>query len=218
MKKIFLLFLLTVAVTALVLFLPAGSFNYWQAWVFMAVLFTPAIVILAYFLKHDPEFLERRLRYREKETSQQKLIIVTDLILLIGIFIPGLDYRYGWSNVPVWLVIASDIVVFLAYMFIFFVFRENSYASRIVEVDKKQKVISTGPYAIVRHPMYAALIPMYLCVPLALGSYPTLIFFAPIIVVIILRIFDEEKLLLRNLKGYREYTKKVRYRLIPGIW
>ena len=218
MKKIFLLFLLTVAVTALVLFLPAGSFNYWQAWVFMAVLFTPAIVILAYFLKHDPEFLERRLRYREKETSQQKLIIVTDLILLIGIFIPGLDYRYGWSNVPVWLVIASDIVVFLAYMFIFFVFRENSYASRIVEVDKKQKVISTGPYAIVRHPMYATLIPMYLCVPLALGSYPALIFFAPIIVVIILRIFDEEKLLLRNLKGYREYTKKVRYRLIPGIW
>ena len=173
---------------------------------------------MSYFLKHDPEFLERRMRFKEKEATEKSIIKIAQLLFFIGILLPGLDHRYGWSDVPFWLVITSDIIIFLSYMLVFFVFKENSYASRIVEVEKEQKVIATGPYSVVRHPMYAGIIPMYLCIPLALGSFVAVVFFAPVIVVIILRIFDEERLLLKDLKGYEEYTKKVKYRLIPGVW
>ncbi|UCF59307.1 MAG: isoprenylcysteine carboxylmethyltransferase family protein [Candidatus Bathyarchaeota archaeon] len=217
-KKVFLFFSLTFIAIGLALFLPAGSLNYWQAWTFMGVLFIPAIFIIFYFLKNDREFLERRLKFREKETQEKSIIKIALLLFFIGFLIPGLDYRYGWSNVPFWLVISSDIVVFLAYITVFFVFKENSYASRIIKVDKKQEVITTGPYAIVRHPMYAAVIPMFLCIPLALGSYFALIFFVPTVPVILFRILDEERVLLRDLKGYKEYTKKVKYRLIPLVW
>ncbi len=198
--------------------MPAGSLNYWQAWTFMGVFFIPALFVIFYFLKNDREFLERRLKFREKETQEKIFIKIAQLLFFIGFLIPGLDYRYGWSKVPFWLVISSDIVVFFAYITVFLVFKENSYASRIVEVDRKQEVITTGPYAIVRHPMYAAVIPMFLCIPLALGSYFALIFFVPTVPLILFRILDEERVLLRDLKGYKEYTRKVKYRLIPLIW
>ncbi len=216
--KVILLSLSAVIATAAMLFLPAGSVYYWQAWVFLAILFIPCFFVLRYFWIHNPEFLAKRMQFREKEKRQHILVVVAQLGFLLGFLTPGLDYRYGWTSVPLWLTITADILFFACYMFIFWVFRVNAFASRIVEVVPDQKVISSGPYAIIRHPMYAGLIPMYLSVPLMLGSFVAVFIFLPVIPVMILRIFDEEKLLLRDLPGYREYTQKVRYRLIPGVW
>jgi len=217
-KKIFILFLLGILVTGLILFLPAGSLKYWQAWVFMGVLFIPVIFVISYFLKHDPALLERRIRFREKETHQKTIIKLANLFFFMGFLFPGFDYRFGWSNVPMLIVIISDVIIFLGYLLVFFVFKENSYTSRIVEVDKKQKVIATGPYSVVRHPMYVGVISMFVFMPIALGSYWALIFFLPLVVLIIFRILNEEQVLLRDLKGYKEYMQKTRYRLVPGIW
>ncbi len=217
-KKTILFFILGVFIVGLMLFLPAGSFKFWQAWIFMIALFTPVVFVVLYFLKNDPGLLERRLKYKEKEAEQKIIIKIATLIFFIGFLVPGFDYRYGWSNVPIFLVILSNILIFLGYILIFFVFRENSYTSRIVEVYKKQKVITTGPYSVVRHPMYTGIILMYISIPTALSSYWALIFFVPVVAVIIPRIFNEEKVLLKGLKGYKEYTKKVKYRLIPYVW
>ena len=217
-KMIFLLFPLGIIFMGLMLFLPAGSLNFWQAWVFMAVLFTPVIFVVSYFLKNDPALLIRRMRFKEKNSQEKLIIKMSKLLFFVGFLIPGFDYRYGWSNVPAWLVIISDIIIFLGYAIVFFVFRENSYTSRIIEVQKGQKIITTGPYSIVRHPMYVGVILMYLFMPLALGSYYALIFFIPVIAVVIARALDEERVLLKGLKGYKAYMKKVRYRLIPGVW
>lgn len=217
-KKALIIFPAALIVTGLILFLPAGSFSFRNAWIFIAVLFIPCIFVVSYLLKHDPELLERRMRYKEKEIEQKTIIKIATLLFLIGFITPGLDFRYGWSNVPLFLVIMSDAIIFSGYMLIFFVFRENSYTSRIIEVEKGQKVISTGPYSVVRHPMYVGVLLMYLFIPTALGSYYSLILFLPVIPVIIFRILNEEKFLTRNLPGYTEYAKKVKYRLIPGIW
>lgn len=216
--KIFLAFFLTFVFLGLGLFLPAGSAKYWQAWVFIGIVFIPVIFVVFYFLKHDPKLLERRMKFKEKEIQQKIIMRIAIFIFFIGFLIPGFDYRYSWSNVPIWLVILSDIIIFLGYTIVFFVFKENSYTSRIIEVVKGQKVITTGPYSIIRHPMYIGVTLMFLFMPMALGSYLALIFFVLIIAIIILRILNEEKVLLRDLKGYNEYTKKVKYRLIPKIW
>jgi protein-S-isoprenylcysteine O-methyltransferase Ste14 len=217
-KRVLWFFSLAPVITGLLLFLPAGTFCYWQAWAFMATLFIPAGFVITHFLKRDPELLERRLKYKETEGREKSIIKIGQLLFLAGFLAPGLDRRFGWSQTPTWLAIAADVVILLSYMLVFFVFRENSYASRIVEVAQDQKVIDTGPYAVIRHPMYAGVIPMYLSIPLALGSYVALAFFVPVVLIIILRIFDEEKLLLRDLSGYREYSERVRYRLIPHVW
>jgi len=217
-KKVLILFPLSVLLIGLMLFVPAGSLEYWAAWVFMETLFIPFIFVLFYLLKHDPALLERRMRFKEKEAKENILIKITQLLFLIGFLIPGLDYRYGWSDVPLWIIILSNIIIFSGYMLVFNVFRQNTYTSRIIEVEKDQKVITTGLYSIIRHPMYAGLIPMYIFMPLALGSYYALIPILPSIIIIILRIYDEEKVLGNSLNGYKEYCKKVRYRLIPGIW
>ncbi|VVB99664.1 Phospholipid methyltransferase [uncultured archaeon] len=217
-KKIFLFFPAGVLAVALMLFLPAGSLNYWEAWVFLCVLFVPFIFVVSYLFRHDPGLLEKRMRFKEKEVQEKKIIKITQLLFFIAFLVPGLDYRFGWSDVPFWLVAVSDALVFIGYMIVFLVFRENTHASRIVEVEKNQKVISTGPYAVVRHPMYVGTILMFLFMPLALGSYFSLAFFVPIIIAIFFRIIDEEKLLLMDLEGYREYCGKVKYRLVPGIW
>lgn len=217
-KKLPIMILGAILIVGAFLFLPAWSFNFWQAWIFMGVLFIPLLFVAAYFLKHNPEFVVRRLQYKEKEVRQKLIIKIANISFFIGFLMPGFDFRYGWSNIPVWLVIAGNIVVMVSYLFIFRVFKENSYASRIIEVQKGQKVISTGPYAVIRHPMYAGIIPMYLGIPFALGSYYELPFLIPVFIVIILRILNEEEVLKRDLKGYKEYTKKVKYRLIPGIW
>ena len=217
-KKIVLIWAAAIIVVGIVLFVPAGTLDYWQAWAYMAILFVPASFVVMYFLKKDPEFLERRLRTKEKEARQGAIIAMATVVFIIGFLIPGLDYRFGWSEIPLEIVLAADVFVFLGYGLIFLVFKENSYAGRTVQVDKGQKVISTGPYSFVRHPMYVGTLIMYLATPIALGSYIAAPLFLLLIPAIVLRILNEEEVLRRDLPGYKEYCKKTRYRLVPFIW
>jgi protein-S-isoprenylcysteine O-methyltransferase Ste14 len=199
-------------------FLPAGSFKFWEAWIYAVVLFIPMMTTLFYLAKNDPELLERRMRTKEKEEKQRIIIRLFRLPFILGFFIPGFDYRFDWSDVPMVLVIIANAMVFIGYFLVFFVFKENSYTSRIVEVEKEQKVISTGPYSVVRHPMYSGMMIMFLFTPLALGSWWALAVYIFLPLVFVLRIFNEEELLLKDLPGYKEYCQKTRYRLIPFIW
>jgi protein-S-isoprenylcysteine O-methyltransferase Ste14 len=176
------------------------------------------VFVMLYFLKNDPKFLERRTRAKEKEKQQIHIAILSALIFLAGFIIPGLDHRFAWSSVPMNIVLLADLIILLGYLIIFFVFRQNSYASRIIEVDEEQKVISTGLYGLVRHPMYVGVLIMYIPTPLALGSYWGLVPFALLPLSLALRILNEEKVLSVNLPGYKEYCIKTRYRLIPYIW
>jgi protein-S-isoprenylcysteine O-methyltransferase Ste14 len=199
-------------------FLPAGTFDYWQARVYIAVLLIPMLFVMRYLLKNDPALLERRMKSREKETEQKRIVALSSVLFVIAFLLPGFDRRFGWSHTPVWLIITADLLVLVGYAIFILVIRENSYASRVIEVTEGQKVISSGPYAWVRHPMYAGILLLYIFSPLALGSYWAvipMIFNLPIFVA---RIWNEESVLTRELPGYTEYLQKVRYRLIPGIW
>jgi protein-S-isoprenylcysteine O-methyltransferase Ste14 len=217
-KQVFLRFIIVPLFMGLLLFLPAGSLDYWQGWTYCGVLFIPMFFVVLYFLKKDPDLLERRMKIREKEEKQKTIQILGSIIFFIGFIISGLDYRYHWSNVPAFLVIAANAIVLSGYILVFFVLRENSYASRIIEVEKGQKVITTGPYAIVRHPMYLGVLLMYLFTPIALGSYWALPFFLPLFPLLVYRLLNEEEVLLKELPGYKEYCQKTRYHLIPFIW
>ena len=202
----------------ILLFLPAGTLAYWQAWVYLAILLIPMFFVLLYLLKNDPALLERRMRMRERVKEQNLIIKLSYIVFIVAFVLPGLDRRFGWSHVPVGVVIAADVLVLLGYGLFALVMRENSYASRVIEVTEGQKVITSGPYAIVRHPMYLGAGTMYFFSPLALGSYWAMLPAVLIIVVIVARILNEEKVLARDLPGYREYMQKTRYRLIPGVW
>ncbi len=202
----------------LLFFVPAGTLDYWEAWVYCAVLLIPFLVVLTYLLIYDPELLARRMRTREKESEQKRIISASGILFLVGFLIPGFDHRFGWSDVPVWEALAADVLVILGYALVFLVFLWNPFASRVVEVEPGQRVISTGPYALVRHPMYLGTSIMWLATPIALGSYWALPVFLILPLVLVCRIRNEEEVLLRELPGYREYTLTVRYRLIPGIW
>ncbi len=208
----------SIPVLGLVFFLPAGTLDYWQAWMYMATLFIPMFFLFAYLLKNDPALLERRMRTKEKETQQSLILKLAYPVFLVAFLLPGFDIRYGWSIVPAFVSILADLFVFTGYMTFFAVLRENSYASRVIEVEKEQKVISTGPYALVRHPMYSGILLMYLFSPLALGSYWAMIPAFLTVFVIVARIKNEEEVLLRDLPGYAEYRQKTRFRLLPGIW
>lgn len=198
--------------------LPAGTFNYWQVYLYFSVLVIPMVFVLIFFLRKDPKFLERRTKGSEK-IKEQKLIQVINLPVFMAAFIlPGLDRRFGWSDVPIEIIIITNIIILGGYLIIFLVFRQNSYASRIVEIDSEQKVITTGLYSLIRHPMYLGVLIMYLPTPLALGSYWGLIPMALLPVSLAMRILNEEKVLSENLEGYKEYCTKTRYRLIPYIW
>jgi protein-S-isoprenylcysteine O-methyltransferase Ste14 len=205
-------------ILAAMLFLPAGTLRYWQAWAFLAILLLPMLLVVAHFLRTSPDVLERRMRMREKEAAQRSIIFWSYPFFLAAYLLPGFDRRFGWSAVPAWLAIAADAVVLASYLLFVRVMRENRFLSRIVEVDRKQTVIRTGPYAVVRHPMYAAVLPMYLAGPLALGSFWALIPAAAIPVILVARILNEEKVLCRELEGYADYTRQVKHRLIPGVW
>ena len=203
------------------LFLPAGTLDYWEAWVFVAVFFACTIAITIWLMLNDPRLLERRMRAgpaAEKETSQ-KIIVTIALLSFAGLSIlSGLDHRFGWSDVPTSAVILGNILIALSYIVFYFVLRENTYAASTIQVEENQRVISTGPYALVRHPMYTGALIAMIGIPLALGSWWGLLMFVPSAAGIIWRLLDEEKFLSRNLAGYMEYKNKVRYRLIPFVW
>lgn len=205
-------------IIGLMFFLPAGTLKYWQGWVYMIVIAIPMIFFGVYMFKHDPKLLERRMRIKEKR-EKQKLIVKLGILPFLFVFIvPGFDRRFGWSEVSLPITILGLALVLLSYLMTLYVFKTNSFASRVVEVEKEQKVITTGPYALVRHPMYSSMIIFYLFTPLALGSYWAVVPALSIIPVLVARIGDEEKELLDNLEGYREYSQKVKHRLIPSVW
>ena len=203
------------------LFLTTWTLRYWQAWVFLFAFFAPALAITLYVMKHDPALFERRVRgaARDEKSRTQKVIHSLVAVAFLAIVsVPPVDHRLGWSRVPAYVSIAGDLLVVAGFVFIFFVFRENSFASGTVEVAAGQKVISSGPYAMMRHPMYSGAIVMLLGVPLALGSWWALLTLIPFTLVILWRLLDEEKFLARNLPGYSEYQSKVKYRLVPLVW
>jgi protein-S-isoprenylcysteine O-methyltransferase Ste14 len=200
------------------LFLSAGTFAYWEAWAYLAVLLVPMSLVLVYLLNNAPELLERRMRLKEKEPAQKLILTVAFFCFMFAFLLPGFDQRFGWSRVPAVVVIVADILVLLGYGIVFLVFRENHYASRIIEVEPGQKVISSGPYALIRHPMYLGESLMFIFSPLALGSYWAMIPAAGIAFLLVARIRNEESVMIRELKGYPEYMKKTVYRLIPGVW
>jgi protein-S-isoprenylcysteine O-methyltransferase Ste14 len=203
------------------LFLPAWTLDYWQAWVYLFVFSGSCAIVTLYFLKHDTELIKRRVKAgptAEKEKTQKVIQSLANVAFILGILLPGLDHRFQWSQVPVSLVLTSDVIVLLGFIAVFLVFKENTYTSAIVEVDPDQKVISTGPYRFVRHPMYAGALVMFLFTPVALGSFWGVLGAFPLIVLIIFRLLDEERFLAEHLSGYKEYCNTTRYRLIPRIW
>jgi protein-S-isoprenylcysteine O-methyltransferase Ste14 len=219
--KSFLGLAFLVSVLALALFLSAGSLAYWQAWVFLAVWTGCVLLITLYLIKYDQKLLASRTQAGPVAETQKTQQVIQSLasLFFVGMFVvPGLDYRFHWSNVPPVVSLVSDVFVALGFYIVFLVFRENSYTSAIIEVAEEQKVISTGPYGVVRHPMYAGASLLLLFAPLALGSWVALVCPIPLILVVALRSREEEKFLAANLQGYEAYRQKVRYRIAPYIW
>jgi protein-S-isoprenylcysteine O-methyltransferase Ste14 len=200
------------------LFFPAWTINYPGAWLFIALLFVPMLVMGIVLFAKAPALLEKRLNNKEKEKTQQGVIALSGLMFPIGFVLSALDFRFGWSSVPLWLVIVASVLFLVGYGMYAEVMRENAYLSRTVEVQENQTVISTGLYGIVRHPMYLATLLMFLPLPLILGSFWGLIPFALYPVVTVIRILNEEKVLTDGLEGYAEYKTKVKYRLIPFVF
>jgi protein-S-isoprenylcysteine O-methyltransferase Ste14 len=220
-RKTWLGFICLAIILGLLLFIPAWTILYWQAWVYLAVFFGSSGVITLYLMKNDPALLARRLSagpQAEKEKTQKIIMFLVSLVFGATFIVSAFDYRFMWSDVPPYVVIAADILVAVAFFIIFLVYKENTFGSATIQVDKEQKVISTGPYALVRHPMYSGGLLMFLATPPALGSWWGLLSFVPFALLIVWRLFDEEKLLAKNLPGYIEYQHKVRSRLIPGFF
>jgi protein-S-isoprenylcysteine O-methyltransferase Ste14 len=205
----------------LALFLSAGSLSFWQGWVYLAVFSGCIILITAYLIKYDQKLLASRVSAGPIAETQKTQQVIQSLasLFFIGLFIvPGLDFRFHWSDVPLVVSLISNGFVVLGFFIVFLVFRENSYTSAIIEVSNEQKVITSGPYSVVRHPMYAGATVLLIFTPLALGSWLALPFPLPLILTVAVRLLEEEKFLQANLSGYEEYRQKVRYRLIPFIW
>ena len=206
------------ALVGLLIFLPAGSIHYARGWLLMALLFVPMLIAGFVMLFKSPAFLEKRLDAREKQATQKGVLAFSGLMFIGGFVVAGLDFRFGWSRVPSGVVIAASVLFLIAYAFYAEVMRENAYLSRTIKVEEGQTVVDTGLYGIVRHPMYSATILLFLMIPLILGSWYALIIFAFYPAIIIVRLKDEEALLSRELAGYEDYIKKVKYRLLPFIW
>lgn len=205
----------------ILLFGPVRTFDFPQAWVYLCVFTVSAALVTAYLWKYDPKLLERRVRAgpRNEGEKTQKLIQLFASFAFIGtLVLPSFDHRFAWSNVPLSVIVAGDALLVLGFAIVFVVFRENTFSAATIEVAPDQRVVSTGPYAIVRHPMYAGALIMLFGTPLALGSWWGLLMFVPMTLTIAWRLIDEEKFLTKNLTGYTEYCRTVRYRLLPPIW
>ena len=211
-------FIFGLSLVGALIFIPAGTVKYPGGWLFMGLLFVPMLILGSVMLVKAPQLLKKRLNAKEKENTQRVVVAISGLLFLCGFIVAGLDFRFGWTKMPLWAVIAASVVLLVSYGLYGEVMRENAYLSRTIEVQEDQKVVDTGLYGIVRHPMYAVTIWLFLSIPIVLGSLWSLLCFAPYVFVIIVRILNEEKVLEANLSGYKEYKKKVRYRLVPFIW
>lgn len=205
-------------IVGLVLFLPAGTWNYFNGWLFCGLLFLPMLVLGALLLWKAPALLEKRLNTKEQEKTQMAVVAVSSLLFLAAFVAAGLDFRFGWTHVPIWLVCLAAVLQLAAYGLYAEVMRENAWLSRTVEVQENQKVIDTGLYGIIRHPMYTSTVLLFLAMPLVLGSWVSFAIMLLYPVVIVFRIRNEEQVLEAGLAGYREYKQRVRCRLLPFIW
>lgn len=202
----------------LLIFLPAGTLAYACGWLLMGLLFVPMLIAGFVMYFKSPAFLAKRLDAKEKQATQKGVLAFSGLMFIAGFVVAGLDFRFGWSQMPVWVIITASVLFLAAYALYAEVMRENAYLSRTIKVEEGQKVVDTGLYGIVRHPMYMATILLFLMIPLVLGSWFALIVFAFYPAIIVVRLKDEEKLLTRELPGYVEYKQRVKYRIIPFIW
>ncbi len=209
---------LGVIAIGMLIFGPAGSLRYWNGWLFLVALFVPMTFALAYFYRRDRSLLEKRLRLREKQMEQRSYVRLSLVWFLISFLVPGFDYRFGWSEVPIWLVVVSVVVMVFGYALFMVVMAQNTFASRVIEIQPNQRVIDTGLYSVVRHPMYMAATIMYMACPLVLGSYYALIPMLLLPALLVYRIKNEEAVLRAGLDGYVQYAERVRYRLIPFVW
>jgi protein-S-isoprenylcysteine O-methyltransferase Ste14 len=219
--RAFVSLLLLLVVFAVLLFVPAGTLDYWQAWTFLTVYFAASFAATLYLVKNDSKLLERRMSggpFAEKQAVQKIIVSLASLGFIGLLVVPALDHRFAWSHMPPCAALAGDGLVALGFLAVFFVFRENSFSSATIELASGQNVISTGPYAWVRHPMYAGSLVMLLGMPIALGSWWGLLVIIAILPTLIWRLIDEERFLSRNLPGYVAYRHRVRYRLIPRLW
>lgn len=202
----------------LLIFLPAGTLAYSYGWLLIGLLFGPMLIAGFVMLAKSPDFLKKRLDVKEKQATQKGVVAYAGLMFIAGFVVAGLDYRFGWSNMPQWVTIAASVLFLVSYALYAEVMRENAYLSRTIKVEEGQKVVDTGLYGVVRHPMYAVTILLFMAMPLVLGSWYALIVFAFYPAIIIVRLKDEEDLLTRELPGYDAYKQKVKYRIIPFIW
>jgi protein-S-isoprenylcysteine O-methyltransferase Ste14 len=210
-----------VVVLSAAVFVSAGTWRYVEGWVFLGVFVAASLAITVYLAKKDPALLQRRTQagpIAEKERRQKIIQAVASLAFLATIVVPALDHRFGWSRVPLPAVATGDALVAVGFLIVFFVFRENTFTSAVIEVAKEQRVVTTGPYAVVRHPMYAGALVLMAGVPLALGSWWGLPPLGPFTAVIVWRLLDEERFLEARLAGYAAYRQKTRHRLVPGVW
>ena len=207
-----------VLLIGLLVFLPAGSFAYWQGWLLMCILFVPMFIAGIFMFVKSPELLRKRLNTKEKEGEQKAVVVMSGLLFIISFISAGLNWRFGWWLLPEWTVWTASALFIMSYILYAEVLRENEYLSRIIEVQEGQKVIDTGLYGIIRHPMYMATVLMFLSMPLVLGSPISFIIMLGYIPVIVKRIRNEEEVLTNGLIGYKEYKTRVKYKLIPLIW
>lgn len=211
-------FLLGFIIIALLLFIPAGTLNYFNGWLFIALLFVPMFVVGIIMLYKSPELLKRRLNAKEEENEQKIVLLVSGIMFLVAFALAGLNFRFGWFKLPQTVILIASIIFLLSYIMYGEVLKENMYLSRTVEVSENQKVVDSGLYGIVRHPMYTSTIFLFLSMPLILDSIFSFVIMLIYPIIIIFRIKNEEKVLENELKGYEEYKEKVKYRIIPYIW
>ena len=207
-----------VLIVGSLVFIPAKSFEYWNGWLFMGLLFIPMFIAGIILMIKNPELLRKRLNAKEQENEQKWVLLFSGLMFIVGFIVAGLNYKYKWIEMPNIVIIMSSILFIIAYILYAEVLRENTYLSRTIEVQENQKVIDTGIYGIVRHPMYAVTLVLFLTIPLVLGSIISFIIFLIYPIIIGKRIKNEEKVLEKDLKGYTEYKKKVKYKVIPFVW